>query len=130
MSALQMPRKITTLESEDQKLIELFEKTECDDRVTLFWATLENRTTITPPEGTLAIVVDVRVKEGQSGAFFIHEQQSEEFVDMVGMENRGKLIIVPWDGDWCYYTVQYLRRVGYLRKKEGSKEEKNMESSP
>jgi len=83
------------------------------------WIAPTNRTIITPPNDTMAIIVDVRVKGGEGGgAFFIHEKQNNEYVDMVGMDHRGELVMVIWDGEWCYYTVGSLPRIGYIGKRE------------
>ncbi len=53
----------------------------------------------------MAIVVDVR---NNRGAINIHDTQSEDWVDQVGTEESGKLVIVPWNSSWFYYSVGSL----------------------
>jgi hypothetical protein len=62
---------------------------------------------------TVAIVVDVR---NSRGAINIHETQSNDWVDQVGTEETGKLVIVLWKSNWYYYSVGSLP-VGYIVKK-------------
>jgi hypothetical protein len=63
--------------------------------------------------GTVAIVVDVR---DNRGAINIHEKESNEFIDGVGIEEAGNLVIVTWDSNWYYWAVGTLR-VAYIKLK-------------
>lgn len=71
------------------------------------------RTRMYPPDSTAAIVVDVR---NGKGGVNIHKKESNGWVDMVGIEERGKLVIVPWDKSWFYYVVGSVQ-VGYMARK-------------
>ncbi|KAF2175341.1 hypothetical protein K469DRAFT_702363 [Zopfia rhizophila CBS 207.26] len=105
--------KIRTKDSDDNNLVEEFKKqTDCGDCTTPTWISPQNRTRIYPPDNTAAIVVDVR---NNKGAVNIHKKDSSEFVDMVGTEESGKLVIVPWNNSWFYYSVGSLK-VGYIAK--------------
>jgi hypothetical protein len=42
----------------------------------------------------LIIIIDVRVRKNEDRAFFIFNKQSNEYIDMIRMNYRRKLIIV------------------------------------
>ena len=60
----------------------------------------------TPPEGTVAIVVDVGTRRG---AIYVHETGSDEYVVGVGIEEAGNVVMVPWDSSWFYYSIGSTR---------------------
>ena len=51
-------------------------------------------------ENTVAVVVDVR---NNQGAIQIADKQSDDYVDGVGTEAAGKLVMIPWKKEWWYY---------------------------
>jgi hypothetical protein len=61
---------------------------------------------ISPPENTIAVVVDIS-KEG--GRIKIFETSSDEYIGSVGAEDSGKLVVVPWDSRWWYYSIGSLK---------------------
>jgi hypothetical protein len=64
----------------------------------------------TPPENTIAIVVDIG---STGGAFKIHKLSDNNwgnvFVDGIGsgddVENTTKLLIIPWETGWLYRSI-------------------------
>jgi hypothetical protein len=65
---------------------------------------------ISPPADTVALVVNL---VGNVGAIRIFETSSKKFVDMVGMEEAGKLIMIPWNSAW-YISAAGSLPVGYI----------------
>ncbi|KAH6719536.1 hypothetical protein BKA61DRAFT_278006 [Leptodontidium sp. MPI-SDFR-AT-0119] len=108
-----MVTKIRTQTTTDDELLEECKtETECGD-CDISWTTPPKRTEITAPEETVAVVVDV---VNYQGAIRIYQKGSNKSVDAVGMEEAGKLVIVPWDSDWWFRASGSLR-VGYIKKK-------------
>ena len=66
-----------------------------------------------PPENTVVVVVDVRSNQG---AMQIVDKQKDEYVDMVGTEEAGNLVMVPWNSDWRYYCIG-TTRLAYIGQK-------------
>jgi len=66
-----------------------------------------------PPENTVVVVVDVR---GNQGAIRIVDKSDNKYVDGVGTEEAGKLVMLPWNSSWWFYTIGSIR-VGYVAKK-------------
>jgi hypothetical protein len=66
-----------------------------------------------PPAGIVAVVVDVR---NYIGAMRIFEAQTDEFLGGVGTEDKGILVIIPWNSNWNYFCVGSFR-IGYIIKK-------------
>lgn len=67
-----------------------------------------------PPENTLAIVIDLT--KGQ-GAFRFYELTADKYIDMVGMEDSGKQILVQWNNQWWLRMSGQLR-IGYIAEKK------------
>jgi hypothetical protein len=62
-----------------------------------------------PPPSTTAVVVDITESHGA-----IHiTKENGEYVDMVGTECAGNLVVVPWDSSWCL-RGSGLIEVGYV----------------
>lgn len=76
------------------------------------WANPPKGTRIFPPENTAAVVVDLTDSQG---ALRIFETEGDRFVDMVGMEEKGNQILVPWDTSW-WLRVSGQLRIGYISK--------------
>jgi len=116
-----MPKvtKIRAASSTDDKLVkECEKKTNCGDcNPTITWTTPSNKPT-TPPEDTVVIIVDVRSSRGavrifkQSG----DDASSDEYLDGIGTEQAGKLVIVPWDSGW-YFSAAGSLPVGYVTRR-------------
>lgn len=49
---------------------------------------------ITPPENTIVMIVNIRSKQG---AIQIANKQSNEYVNGVGTEVAGNLVMIPWE---------------------------------
>jgi hypothetical protein len=75
----------------------------------LHWTTHEDRETINPPEGTAAIVVDVRDKRAAIRIF----TSNEEYLTGVGSEEAGNLVVGPWQSNW-FYLCTGSPRVGHI----------------
>jgi len=107
-----MVTKIKATSSTDEKLVEeCQEKTNCSDcDPTITWTTPEKGKRTTPPENTLVMVVDVR---SSRGAIRIFETSSGEYVDGIGTEQTGNMVIVPWDSRWHISAAGSLP-VGYV----------------
>ena len=75
--------------------------------------TPRNPDDITPPEGTVAIVVDLRVRVG---AIRVFHKESGSYLGGVGLGERGSQVIILWNSDWVFTSVGSLP-VGYVRKK-------------
>jgi len=102
--------------SKDQVVLDRCkQETKCDncDINAPISPTTEPPTTIYPPENTIAIVVDIS-KDGGRIKFF--EISNGEFVGDVSAEDYKKLVIVPWDSGWCYYSIGSLKVRYVLRK--------------
>ncbi|QSS64923.1 hypothetical protein I7I51_01998 [Histoplasma capsulatum] len=80
------------------------------------WITPTNNIRTSPPSSTLAVAVDIG---SNAGAVRIHEAEGGKFVDGVGTEEAGHVVIVPWDGNWYYYTIGRIR-LGYIRRVDTS----------
>lgn len=81
---------------------------DCDP--TINWITPVRVRITTPPENTVVIIVDVR---SSRGAIRIFRKSDSGFVDAIGMQQVGNLVIVPWNGDWNFSAVGSLP-VGYV----------------
>jgi len=62
------------------------------------------------PDKTVAVVIDVRQ---QIGALRIFENDTGKYLDGVGTEEKGKLVMIPWNKTWNYDTVGSIR-LGYI----------------
>lgn len=109
-------RKIKTAKSStNQDLVDLCKhETQCDECNigSPTRPTTEPPTTIYPPKNTIAIIVDIS-KDGGRIKFF--EISSNKFVGDVSAEDFEKLVMVPWDSGWCYYSIGSLQ-VRYVGK--------------
>ncbi|OBT53130.1 hypothetical protein VE04_05756 [Pseudogymnoascus sp. 24MN13] len=106
--------------STDEQLVEeckekarFFQSTKCDCDPTITWTTLAKATPTTPPENTVAIIVDVRTNKG---AIRIFQQSDSEYLGAVGTEQTGNLVIVPWRSGW-YISAAGSLPVGYVAKR-------------
>ncbi|KFY28200.1 hypothetical protein V491_00575 [Pseudogymnoascus sp. VKM F-3775] len=110
-------RKIKTAKSStNQDLVDLCEQeTQCADCSigSPICPTTEPPTTIVPPENTIAIIVDIS-KDGGRIKFF--QNANNKFVGDVSAEDFEKLVLVPWDSGWCYYSIGSLQ-VSYIARK-------------
>lgn len=75
--------------------------------------TPSHNTRMNPPENTVVVIVDVRSNQG---AIQIADKQSNEYVDGVGTEAAGSLVMIPWKKDWWYYCMGSTR-LAYIGKK-------------
>lgn len=87
-------------------------QTNCGDCDPLVWLTPTNNVRMNPPENTV-VVVDVR---GNQGAIRIVDKKDNKYVDGIGTEETRKLVMVPWNSNWWYYTIGSIR-VAYIGKK-------------
>lgn len=78
------------------------------------WCTPSKGVQLSPPGGTIAIVVDVISNQG---AIRIFEKESGEYIDGVGTEEEGYRIIVPWHEDWRIRVSGNIE-IGYIRLKD------------
>ncbi|ELR10463.1 hypothetical protein VC83_01803 [Pseudogymnoascus destructans] len=109
-----MVTKIQAASSTDDKLVEeCEEKTNCDCDPTITWTTPAKAKPTTPPENTVAIIVDVRMSKG---AIRIFQKSGSEYLDGIGTEQAGNLVIVPWSSAW-YISAAGSLPVGYVAKR-------------
>ncbi|QSS66929.1 hypothetical protein I7I51_03141 [Histoplasma capsulatum] len=66
-------------------------------------------TRIDPPQNSVAVVVDVVESQG---AIRIFERKDDSYVNGVGTEEAGHMVIVPWNSGW-WFRVSGSIRVGY-----------------
>jgi hypothetical protein len=66
---------------------------------------------VSPPEKTIAIVVDIS-KEG--GRLKIFDKPTDEYIGTVAAEDSGRLVMVPWNSRWWYYSIGSLE-VRYIK---------------
>lgn len=57
----------------------------------------------------MAVVVNVG---GNQGAVHIFEKNDDSYVDTVGTEETGYVVVVPWGNDW-WFRVSGSLQVGY-----------------
>ncbi|OJD26560.1 hypothetical protein ACJ73_02050 [Blastomyces percursus] len=93
----------------DNLLEEIKKKKGCDACDSITWTTLPKATRIDPPENSVAVVVDV---VNSQGAIRIYEKEGDSYVDGVGTEAAGHMVIVPWDSGW-WLRVSGSLQVGY-----------------
>lgn len=105
-----MATKITIKKSTDGELIDKC-KSEIGDCRSISWTYPPKGTRISPPEHTVAVVVDLTDSQG---ALRIFETETDKFVSMVGMEETGKQILVPWDSNW-WLRISGQLHIGYLK---------------
>lgn len=74
------------------------------------WIVHTDTQIVQPTEGTVAIVVDVRKNKA---AIRIIETETEEYIDGVGTEEAGKLVVIPWQSNWSYFCTG-SPRVAYI----------------
>lgn len=91
-------------------------QTGCGDCESIIWKTPSKGTRIDPPANTVAVVVDV---VDNRGAIRIFEKEGEEYVDGVGTEETGNLVIVPWESSW-WFRVSGSIRTGYVVVKDAT----------
>jgi len=85
-------------------------ETACNECEPINWTTPSKGTRIDPPTNTLAVVVDV---VNNRGAIRIFERKGDKYVDGVTMDDRGNMVIIPWDSNWWFRASGALR-VGYI----------------
>jgi len=106
-------KKIRTQASTDEEISDECKKeTKCGD-CDITWTTPPKQTEIKPPENTVAVVVDV---VDNRGAIRIFEKGGDKFVDGVGTEEKGNIVIVPWNSNWWFRASGSLQ-VGYVVKR-------------
>ena len=90
-------------------------KAECGECDPIEWTRPAKGTRVDPPADIVVIVVDFSGTDNV-GAFNIFEANDKQFAK-IGMEERGRQIIVRWKQGWWYYVAGSLR-VGYVREKK------------
>lgn len=83
----------------------------CPENLELQWKEgHQDRDEITPASEIVAIAVDAREIKA---AIRIYEKKSGDYVDGVGTEEQGKVVIVPWNSSWVYLCTG-TPRVGHI----------------
>ncbi len=78
------------------------------------WTTPSKATRIEPPPNTVAVIVDL---VDDQGAIRMYEKESDTYVDMVGTEEAGNMVILPWQSTW-WFRVSGSLRVGHVKLKD------------
>lgn len=81
-----------------------------DYRPTISWLYPDRGSETTPPASTAILLVDVG---NHLGAIRIHERTTGRYVDGVGTEQAGNVVLIPWKESWLYATSGRIR-VGYV----------------
>ena len=50
------------------------------------------------------------------GAILIHDRQDDRYIGMVGTEEKGNVILFPWNKDWYYYGIG-TTKLAYISRK-------------
>lgn len=66
-----------------------------------------------PPEKIVAVIFDVGDRQG---AIEIMDKQTNEYVDGVGTEAAGNLVMIPWNKSWWYFS-RVSTRLAYIETK-------------
>jgi hypothetical protein len=86
-----------------------------DDCENIEWTALPKATRIKPSLNAIAVVVDVIERQGA-----IHITNDEgSYIDMVGTEFAGHMVLVPWDNSW-FLRVSGSIEVGYVLVKDST----------
>jgi len=106
-------QKIRTQEQESSQLVVVYQK-EVKDEACVFtgWVSPERRKTHFPSLDTLALVIDLRE---EYGAIKIYYNKDDLFLGMIGTEERGFVVVVPWQSEWSFYCLGSLQ-IGYIKK--------------
>jgi len=105
-----MAKKIRITDPDEGKILEECKADKLVGCNKVLWTTPINNVQTEPPLETVAIIVDIR---NNHGAIFIHETEGGNYIDGVGTEEAGKLVIVPWNPGWHYYSIGTIR-VGHI----------------
>ncbi|KAK1470174.1 hypothetical protein CCUS01_06559 [Colletotrichum cuscutae] len=104
-----MLRKIRTKKLSDRKLKQLCETEIGKDCSIPEWHDLPDLYSTEPPKHTVAVLFDMR---NTDGVIYIHES-NDDYVDAVGSESKGNIIIIPWTTGLTFRCYG-LCRIGYL----------------
>jgi len=109
-----MAKKIKFQTASDPELLEACKKetglSDCESPVWQTTSTPQIRSNF--PENTVAVVVDVRQ---EVGALRIFENATGKYLDGIGIEEKGNMVMVTWETGWNYDTVGIVR-LGYILK--------------
>lgn len=83
----------------------------CGECHPIEWTTPSKATRIDPPPNTVAIIVNL--VDGQ-GAIRIYEKENDTYVDIVGTEEAGNIVIIPWQSTW-WFRLSGSLRVGHVK---------------
>ena len=109
--------EVLYLSSSIYKIVRLLNtsQTNCGDCELLSWKEQIEHHKVEPPEDTIAMVFDVR---GRQGAVRIIDKEKDEPVDGIGPTKvDANVVIVPWQSMWWYYTIGEGVQAARLRRK-------------
>lgn len=95
----------------DKLLISI--QTGCGECHLIVWTMPAKATRIDPPPTTVAVIVNL--VDGQ-GAIRTYEKENDAYVDIVGTEEAGNFVIIPWESTWWFRLSRSLR-VGHVKAK-------------
>lgn len=78
------------------------------------WHVFHDTDRETLPKNTAGIVFDIRTDKA---AISIFDRDTEEYVDGIGTEEHGNIVIVPWKETWFLFCTG-SPRIGYIRREE------------
>jgi len=97
----------------DEELIDKCkQETKCDGCSLPEWISPPENRWMDPPDDTLVVVVDARSIQG---AVQIVDKREKEYVDWVGTEEVGNLVMIHWSTDWLYYCLGSVR-LAYIKR--------------
>lgn len=109
-----MVKEITKIRSQnysaDQLIDQCKQEIQGGDYKPISWLTPSKGVKISPPAETVAVVVDFG---NNRGAIRIFELEGDEYVNIVGVEEAGKQVMIPWRKNWWFRASGSLQ-VGYI----------------
>jgi len=105
-------RKVRTKSSGDKSLRAKCEKESGVPSTNPRWTDGEDTDRVYPDEDTTAIIIDMRDVVSSAVQIFTKD---DEYIDMVGMDHKGYLVVVPWKSEWSYFCIGKCR-VGYTKR--------------
>lgn len=86
----------------------------CGECYPITWTTPSKATPIEPPPNTMAVIVNL---VDDQGVVRMYKKESNIWVDTVGTEEAGYMVILPWQSTW-WFRVSGSLRVGYVKLKD------------
>jgi len=93
-------------DSGDESLCKEYEKESGVPCAKPCWTDRADTDRVQPDEDTAAIIFDMRLVTSSAVQIFTKD---DEYIDMVDMDNKGYLVMVPWKSEWSYFCIGECR---------------------